>query len=40
MTVFWINPLANIDSPKLMKFVSLNPYPMFGDGIKYICRLC
>jgi hypothetical protein len=27
--VFWINPAKNRDSPKLVKFVSLNPRPMY-----------
>jgi hypothetical protein len=26
MMVFRINPAENIDSPKLMEFISLNPY--------------
>jgi hypothetical protein len=38
--IFWINPPAYKYSPKLIEFISINPIPMFGDGIKYICRLC
>ena len=26
LDVFWINPVENTDSPKLVEFVSLNPY--------------
>jgi hypothetical protein len=40
LMVFWINPAENTESPKLTKFISLNPIPMFGDEIKHICRLC
>jgi hypothetical protein len=29
--VFWINPAENIDSPKLVEFVSLNPKTYVGD---------
>jgi len=29
--VFWINPVENTDSPKFMKFVSLNPKIFVGD---------
>jgi hypothetical protein len=29
--VFWLNPSANIDSPKLVEFISLNPYTYVGD---------
>jgi hypothetical protein len=28
--VFWINPAENTDSPKLMEFISLNPYTYVG----------
>ena len=38
--VFWITPPAVMKSPKLVEFVSLNPYTYVVDGIKYKCRLC
>ena len=37
--IFWINPPAYKYSPKLMEFISLNPYTYVGDGTKYKCRL-
>ena len=38
--IFWINPPAYKYLPKLMESISFNPIPMFGDGIKYIYRIC
>jgi hypothetical protein len=31
--VFWIYLAENTDSPKLVEFVSLNPYTFVGDHI-------
>jgi hypothetical protein len=43
MVVFWINPAGNINSPKLMEFISLNPKPLlvisivpFFDGLIWL----
>ena len=31
--IFWINPIENTDSPKLVEFVSLNPKTFVGEYI-------
>ena len=31
--VFWINPVEITDSPKLVEFISLDPYTFVGDHI-------
>jgi hypothetical protein len=38
--ICWINPPAFTYSPKLMEFISSNPYTYVCDRIKYICRIC